>query len=561
MLKDMKLSTKLILGFSALVLAVIVVGGYALLKLDEMDQVIMDLDGTHVPLTQSVNEIDSGMSDQELAVSQYALHGDEKYLTQFEDLKKEVDDAIAQAEDVVKSDDDLLSAGWLDNLKKIAKAHDGFITACEQYIRGIKTGADESASAALADAVSQHSQAAMDQIDAFLAGNRKETNRVAALASSSVEAGRAAILAVGIGAILLSIVLAYFIIRSITKAINRIIESLALGSEQVATASGQVSQSSQQLAEGASEQAASIEETSSSMEEMASMTAQNTQNTKEVNRILVQEVGSNFETINQRAGQTRESLTTAVDASEQTANIIKTIDEIAFQTNLLALNAAVEAARAGEAGQGFAVVAEEVRNLAQRAAEAAKETSELIENSNSLIRQSTDFNAQLVEAMEENGRLAEKITELVSEVTAASEEQEQGIGQINTAVSQIDQTTQTVAANAEESASASEELNAQAELMRESVLQLERLLRGKKAQLNSSGADAGQQKSQSSSNGNHHQSFTHYQPAAGNGNGHQNGRNRQTNRNPEETELEKAIPFHREDSGSVSNGNDDLGEF
>lgn len=566
MLKDMKLSTRLILGFSALVIALIVVGGYAIFKLNQMDQVVMDLDGVHIPLTQNVNIIDSDVSDQELAVSQYAARRDEQYITQFEELKKEIDDAIAQAEEVVKSDKDLVSAGWLDKLQKIASAHAAFITTSEKYIQGIKTGAEEDTRTALADAVSQNSQATMSEIDAFLAGNQKETSRVAALASNSVTTARTAIISVGFGAILLGIALAFLIIRSITKAINNIIESLALGSEQVATASGQVSQSSQQLAEGASEQAASIEETSSSMEEMASMTAQNTQNTKEVNRILMQEVGPNFDTINQRAVQTRESLTTAVDASEQTANIIKTIDEIAFQTNLLALNAAVEAARAGEAGQGFAVVAEEVRSLAQRAAEAAKETAELIENSNSLIRQSTDFNTQLVEAMEENGRLAEKITELVSEVTAASEEQEQGIGQINTAVSQIDQTTQAVAANAEESASASEELNAQAELMRNSVLDLERLIRGQKAQMDTHSLDNEAHPVQSPRRENHPHSYIHRGAGTDNGNGSHNGRNKQNQRDYEESEYEQAIPFHSEEpAGWASNGNGngkhDLSDF
>lgn len=568
MLKDMKLSTKLIAGFGTLIVALIVVGGYALFKLDTMDQVVMDLDGTHVPLTEYVNAINADMSDQELAVSQHALHGDEKYVTQYQDLKKEIDDDISNAEKVVKGDEDLLAQGWLDQLESIAKVHNVFMASCEKYIQAIEAGKDKSVLRPMADAVSKDSKTAMNQIDTFLAGNRKETNRVATLASNTVAAARIAIMTVGIAAILLSAVLAFFIIRSITKAINRIIESLALGSEQVATASGQVSKSSQQLAEGASEQAASIEETSSSMEEMASMTSQNTQNTKEVNRILVQDVGPNFETINQRAGQTRESLASAVDASEQTANIIKTIDEIAFQTNLLALNAAVEAARAGEAGQGFAVVAEEVRGLAQRAAEAAKETAELIQNSNNLIRQSTDFNAQLVDAMEENGRLAEKITELTAEVTAASEEQEQGIAQVNMAISQIDQTTQTVAANAEESASASEELSAQAELMRGSVLELERLIRGKQAGLNSHSSAVKKHQEEGIPDGNQHHAMKPQHQAAGNEYSNGNGHNGYVTQRSEEAEYEKAIPFHSDDAEqSFSNGNGnghsnyDLGDF
>jgi len=274
----------------------------------------------------------------------------------------------------------------------------------------------------------------------------------------------------------------FVVAQSVTKPIQKIIQELNRGSEEVAAASNQVSASSQELAEGASEQAASMEETSSSLEEMSSMTHQNSENTLEVDKILREQVGPNFQMIGERIDQTKTALNQAVDASQETAKIIKTIDEIAFQTNLLALNAAVEAARAGEAGQGFAVVADEVRNLAQRAAQAASETSDLIENSNSLIRESTQYNAQLIEAMSENEVLSKKITELIGEVSAASEEQNEGIEQINIAVTQIDQVTQSIASNAEESAAASEEMNAQAITLSDAVERLQTLISGKNDQ-------------------------------------------------------------------------------
>jgi len=342
------------------------------------------------------------------------------------------------------------------------------------------------------------------------------------------------------GALSIGSVLVVVITRGITKPSNRIMHALMSSGEQVTAASGQVSQSSQELAEGASEQAASIEETSSSMEEMAAMTTQNTHNTKEINRILQNDVASNFQTINERVEQTRQSLSSAVDASEQTAHVIKTIDEIAFQTNLLALNAAVEAARAGEAGQGFAVVAEEVRSLAQRAAEAAKETSELIENSNTRIRESTDFNEQLVEAMENNAALVNKITELAAEVTAASEEQESGISQVNTAISQIDQTTQTVAANAEEAASASEEMNAQAESLQIVVRDLENLIKGERSR-----RDSGKRSDRRDTHGSgrHHESS-----------GNQNGSAWETQQHASSGDR-VTTPAPQEDAAIASNGN------
>ena len=149
-------------------------------------------------------------------------------------------------------------------------------------------------------------------------------------------------------------------------------------------------------------------------------------------------------------------------SSDETAKIIKTIDEIAFQTNLLALNAAVEAARAGEAGMGFAVVAEEVRNLAMRSAEAAKNTAELIDGSQTNADNGVAVTTEVSEILKEIAVSSQKVKQLIGEVSAASDEQAQGINQVNAAITQMDQVTQSSAANAEESASASEELSSQA---------------------------------------------------------------------------------------------------
>ncbi|MBN1546256.1 MAG: MCP four helix bundle domain-containing protein [Syntrophaceae bacterium] len=279
-------------------------------------------------------------------------------------------------------------------------------------------------------------------------------------------------------AFLLAIGFGVFMSAIITRPINRAIEGLNDGADQVTSAASQVATSSQHLADGSSSQASAIEETSSSLEEMSSMTRQNADNAQLANDMMMKEAAPNFQLISERMDNMETAMQASVVASEETAKVIKTIDEIAFQTNLLALNAAVEAARAGEAGAGFAVVADEVRNLAMRATEAAKNTQDLITNSTGRIKEATTLYGQVSEAMGKNGEIAKKVTELIGEIAAASREQAQGIGQVNSAVVEMDKVAQQTAASAEESASAAEELNAQAEQMKSYVGDLVRLVNG-----------------------------------------------------------------------------------
>ncbi|HSW47307.1 MAG TPA: methyl-accepting chemotaxis protein [Phycisphaerae bacterium] len=304
------------------------------------------------------------------------------------------------------------------------------------------------------------------------------------VAAATIQQGRdkktllkTACLSLAIGGVAAAIVLGIFMTRGITRPIRRIIESLSAGAEQTTSAAEQVSGASQSLAQGASEQAAAIEETSSSLEEMSSMTKQNAGNAQQA-KVLMAEASQ----LVSRGQESMAGLTTAIGeikkSADETAKIVKTIDEIAFQTNLLALNAAVEAARAGDAGKGFAVVAEEVRNLAQRAGEAARNTGALIEGSVKNTERGVIVAADTAKALEEITASTQKVGNLVAEIAAASNEQAQGIDQVATAVGQMDQVTQQNAANAEESASAAEELSAQSEQLKTIVGEMVTIVRG-----------------------------------------------------------------------------------
>lgn len=246
--------------------------------------------------------------------------------------------------------------------------------------------------------------------------------------------------------------------------IKQIVTEILIAANEIASASKEIASGSIDLSQRTENQASSLEETAASMEEMSTTVKQNADNAQQANQLAMRarEVAEEGGTVVEQAV---EAMSSIENSSQKVSDIIGVIDEIAFQTNLLALNAAVEAARAGEAGKGFAVVASEVRTLAQRSSEAAKDIKGLILDSNTQVRDGVELVGETGQSLSNIVESIKRVADIVSEIAAASQEQATGVGEINAAITQMDEMTQQNAALVEESSASARSLEDQSDKM------------------------------------------------------------------------------------------------
>ena len=466
---------RIVLGFTACILITAGLGTFTFTRLSAIEGHTTLITADCLPGVAASGKIESIVQQNRALLLEHVIADDPKEMG---DVEARMAKAVADGDKVFSAYEPTITRDEDRRLFNAMKAARGEWVASREPVLVLSRGQKpKEAIAAYQRTAYPAYVKARDAATALAEFNRKSGDEAGAATMAAVSGGKTAAIFGSVGAALAGVVVAFFIVRGVSRALTHIAATLGDGSGQVASAASQVSAASQSLAQGTSEQAASLEETSSSLEEVSSMTKKNAETARQASSLSTEAKQAADE-----GNAAMQKMNTAIAQIErsasETSKILKVIDEIAFQTNLLALNAAVEAARAGEAGKGFAVVAEEVRNLAMRSAEAAKNTAGLIEQSVTASRNGVAICGEVGKSLSEITVAAGKVNGLVGEITAASHEQTKGIDQVNTAVAQMDKVTQASAANAEETAAASEELSGQAEQLRQVVRDLLTLVGG-----------------------------------------------------------------------------------
>ena len=490
---NLKISMKLI-GMFLVVLAITTfMGVFSIFQLEKVNQTSTDMELNWMPSVRFTSDMNTNTSDFRIGELQHILSVDDKDMAKYE---KDLADVQAQFEKNKAEYEKLISSA------EEKKLYDDFKQSWAEYMVEQKkllelsrTNKNDEAKALIRGASQKHFDEASAELLKLVELNTEGGKAASRQGDVLYASSRLSIIGVLVTAIFLGLFLAFFAARAIATPLQRAVaianavaagdltvrvdvttkdetgqllralkemnESLARvvgevrgNAEALSSASEEVSATAQSMSQASNEQAASVEETSASVEQMTASITQNTENAKVTDGMAIQAATQAAEG-GQAMGQT-------LDAMKQIAKRIGIIDDIAYQTNLLALNAAIEAARAGEHGKGFAVVAGEVRKLAERSQIAAQEIGEMAGESVAVAEKAGKLLGEMVPAIK-------KTSDLVQEIAAASEERSSSVGQVNTAMVQLNQLTQQNASSSEELAATAEEMSGQAQNLQQLV--------------------------------------------------------------------------------------------